>query len=63
MADKKKNVKLTIDEYTKAREIQNKRRFKIEFYPWPVMAALGVPLATMIFLITVYLLHICNVAK
>jgi len=57
---KKKNEKLTIEEYTKARELRKNRKFKIELYPWPVLAALGLPLVTFIFLIIVYLVHIKN---
>ncbi|MBF0593458.1 MAG: hypothetical protein HQL22_00665 [Candidatus Omnitrophica bacterium] len=62
MATKKPHEKLTIDEYKKLKELQQKRRFKIEFYPWPVMVALGIPLVVFIFLILVYILHVQGMA-
>ncbi len=63
MAQKEKNEKLTIEEYKQRKVLLGKRHFRIEFYPWPVLLALGVPFATFIFLIIVYYLHIRGVAS
>lgn len=62
MAGNKKTEKLTIEKYKEQKARLGKRWFKIEFYPWPILLALGIPLATLIFLIIVYILHIRGVA-
>lgn len=63
MAEKKIQEKLTIEEYNQRRMALQKRFFQIEFYPWPVLLAFGVPLVTFIFLIIVYTLHIRGIAN
>ena len=63
MAKKITNEKLTIAEYQERKALLSKRRFRIEFYPWPVLVALGIPMATLVFLIMVYILHIQGVAN
>ncbi|MEI6438364.1 MAG: hypothetical protein WCO69_06425 [Candidatus Omnitrophota bacterium] len=62
MAEKKTGEKMTIEEYQQRKALLSKRRFRIEFYPWPVLVALGIPFATFIFLILVYILHVNGVA-
>ncbi|MBF0387929.1 MAG: hypothetical protein HQL20_08760 [Candidatus Omnitrophica bacterium] len=62
MAEKRKNEKLSIEEYQARKALLSKKRFRIEAYPWPVLLALGLPFATFIFLIIVYFLHIRGVA-
>ena len=59
MATKKKpGEKLTIQEYQDLQARNAKQRFKIQFYPWPVMVALLLPLGMLIFLVIYYTLHI-----
>jgi hypothetical protein len=63
MANPKKNTRVTIEEYNKAREQKRKQRFRIELYPWPVMTVLGVPLVMFICLLLVYFLHLMDITK
>ena len=59
MTNAKKSQKLSISDYKALREKQAKRRFKIEFYPWPVLLALGIPFGVLIFLIIYLNLFYC----
>ena len=59
---KKNREKLTIQEYLKIREAENKRKFRLTFYPWPVSLALLIPLGILLMLLFVYYLHIRGVA-
>lgn len=63
MATKKTNVKPTIEEYKKLQELKNKRRFKIEWYPWPVMTALLIPLTLFLLLILFYVIEIKTMSR
>ena len=64
MADKKdKNVakspKLTLSEYQKLKASEAKKRLKLNF-PWPVMAAILVPLVFFLILLLGYIIYIRN---
>ena len=56
MAGKKTAEKLTIQEYQALKKERLKKGFR--FYPWPVLAALCVPLAVFIFLVIYSTIHI-----
>ena len=63
MAKKATTEKLTIAEYQQRKALRDKKRFRIQFYPTPVLVALGIPFATLVFLILVYVMHIQGVAN
>ena len=56
MAPKKPAEKLTNQEYQALKKRRNKKHF--ELYPWPILAALAVPLIVFVFLIIYYTVHI-----
>ncbi len=63
MAKKKvPNEKLSIDAYKAMITQKKSRRFRIEFYPWPVQLALTIPFAFFFFIIIMYIFHIKNLA-
>lgn len=56
----KKNEKIPYQEYQKLKEKEAKRRFKISFYPWPVLIYLLIPAAIFILAMIWYFVNIKN---
>jgi hypothetical protein len=58
---KKGPEKLTIQEFLKLKEQRKKRIFHFQPYPWPVTAALLIPLVVLALLLFTYFSHIRGV--
>lgn len=50
----KKKEKISYQEYERLKDKELKQKFRIHFYPWPVLAALLVPLALLIYMMIYY---------
>jgi hypothetical protein len=57
---KKKNEKIPYKEYQALKEKESKKKFKITWYPWPVLTSLLVPLTIFTLLILYYLFAVRN---
>lgn len=51
---KKPKEKIPFQEYQRLKALDAKRKFKITFYPWPVMATILLPAILMIFMLIYY---------
>jgi len=58
MGQSKKKEKYTIEEYQKIRAHREKRKFRLEFYPWPVNLALGIPFLFFLIMALTYFLYV-----
>ncbi|NLE64322.1 MAG: hypothetical protein GX606_00150 [Elusimicrobia bacterium] len=62
----KKNAplqKISVQEYRKRQDLEAKKRFKLQAYPWPITIALVIPFVTLLICFTIYFIYITQSAR
>jgi hypothetical protein len=61
--NKKIKEKIPFQEYRRLKDQEAKRKFRMTFYPWPVMTTLLLPAILLIFMLVYYFTSIRNMPE